>query len=209
MLPRIPSLPMSSALLGLALAVLTCTAGAADVYRHVDENGVTIYSDKPPTKGAKPIVLPPIQVVGPVGGQPTAGSSSGDAAAAAQPDLTGGAPLSVSIMSPSPDETFRGDDRQLPVSIRMNQPLPEGYGLLYMIDGTAQNAAPTRALNYTLTGVERGEHMVTVATVNASGKEVARTAPVIVHMKPPTVQLTQDRKKPPAKPEPRPRSTVP
>jgi hypothetical protein len=198
--------PLPSILLGLTLTVLTSSAGAGDVYRHVDENGVTTYSDKPPAKGAKPIVLPPIQVVGPVGGHPTAGSPT---AAAPQPDLTGGAPLSVSIMSPSPDETFRGDDRQLPVSIRMNQPLPDGYGLLYMVDGTAQNTSPTRALNYTLQGVERGEHMVAVATVDASGKEVARTAPVIVHMKPPTIQLTQDRKKPPAKPEPRPRGTVP
>jgi hypothetical protein len=202
-------IPLPTILLGLALTVPTSPAGAADVYRHVDENGVTTYSDKPPTKGAKPIVLPPIQVVGPVGGRPTAGPASSSTATAAQPDLTGGAPLSVSIMSPSPDETFRGDDRLLPVSIGMNQPLPEGYGLLYMLDGTAQNASPTRALNYTLQGVERGEHMVTVATVDASGKEVARTAPVIVHMKPPTVRLTQDRKKPPAKPAPRPRITVP
>ncbi|MGH8516931.1 MAG: DUF4124 domain-containing protein [Panacagrimonas sp.] len=180
---------------------------AAEVYRHVDQDGVVHYSDQPPTKGAKPIVLPPIQVVGPLGG-PTAGSSPA-AAAVVDPDMTGAAPLSVSIMSPTADETFRGDDRLLPVSVRMNQPLPDGYGLLYLLDGAAQNAEPTRALNHTLEGVERGEHTVVVATVDGSGREVARTAPVIVHMKPPTVQLTQDRKKPPAKPDPRPRGPVP
>lgn len=179
-------------------AMLAAPAGATDVYRHVDENGVVHYSDKPPTKGAKPVVLPPIQVVGPVGGRPTPGSPSGPSVE--QVDLTGSAPLSVSIMSPTPDQTFRSADRQLPVSVRMNQPLPEGHGLLYLLDGSAQNAAPTRALNFTLSGVERGEHMIAVATVDARGKEVARTAPVIVHMKAPTMQLTQDRKAPPAKP---------
>lgn len=183
---------------------LAATAGAAEVYRHVDKEGVVHYSDQPPAKGAKPIVLPPIQVVGPVGGRPTAGSAA--AAAATEPDLTGSAPLSVSIMSPTPDQTFRADDRLLPVSVRMNQPLPEGHGLLYLLDGTAQNTEPTRALNFTLNGVERGEHMIAVATVDASGKEVARTAPVIVHMKPPTVQIIQERKRPPA---PRPLGTPP
>ena len=196
------TLSSCAVLIGVTLAA---AAGAAEVYRHVDKDGVVHYSDQPPTKGAKPVVLPPIQVVGPVGGRPAAGAPP----AAVEADLTGSAPLSVSIMSPTPDQTFRGDDRRLPVSVRMNQPLPEGHGLLYLLDGTAQNAAPTRALNYTLTGVERGEHMVAVATVDASGKEVARTAPVIVHMKPPTVQLTQERKNPPPKPAPRPITTAP
>lgn len=201
--------PLPGLVLGLVAltALATATAARAEVYRHVDQDGVVHYSDQPPTKGAKPIVLPPIQVIGPLG-RPTAGSSPA-AAAVVEPDLTGAAPLSVSIMSPTADETFRGDDRLLPVSVRMNRPLPDGYGLLYLLDGSAQNAAPIRALNFTLEGVERGEHMVAVATVDSSGREVARTAPVIVHMKPPAVQLTQDRKKPPAKPAPRPFITVP
>ena len=199
---RILSLP--ALVLGVTLAA---PAGATEVYRHVDKDGVVHYSDQPPTKGAKPVVLPPIQVVGPVGGRPAAGSAP--AAAPLEPDLTGSAPLSVSIMSPTPDQTLRGDDRLLPVSVRMNQPLPAGHGLLYLLDGSAQNPEPTRALNFTLTGVERGEHMVAVATVDASGKEVARTAPVIVHIKPPTVQLIQERSRPPAGTEPRIRITQP
>lgn len=171
-------LSLSAVLLG---ATLCAAAGATEVYRHVDKNGVVHYSDQPPTKGAKPVVLPPIQVVGPVGGRPTPGS--GSTAVITETDLTGAAPLSVSIMSPSPDQTLHRDDHLLPVSVRMNQPLPEGHGLLYLLDGTARNAEPTRALNFTFTDVGRGEHMVAVATVDANGKEVARTAPVIVHMK--------------------------
>jgi hypothetical protein len=189
-------------LFGAALAV---SAGAAEVYRHVDKDGVVHYSDQPPTKGAKPVTLPPIQVVGPIGGRAAAGTPPSTAA----PEASGPGALSVSILSPAPDQTFRDDDRLLPVSVRMNQPLPEGHGLVYLLDGTAHNASPTRALNYTLSGVERGEHRIEVATVDGSGKEVARTAPVVVHMKPPTVRLTQDREKPPAKPAPRPRVTVP
>jgi len=183
---------------------------ATDVYKTVDANGVVHYTDQAPSKTAKPVVLPPIQVVGPTRGS-SISSSSPLSAASSGSDMTGAAPLSVSIVSPAPDETFRSDDRVLPVSVRMNQPLPEGYGLLYMLDGTAQNSKATRALNYSLDGVERGEHMVTVVTVNASGKEVGRAAPVIVHMKPPTVQLTQQRKeeREANRPTPRPRNPTP
>ncbi len=193
------------------LVVATGVAGpaaATDVYKTVDSNGVVHYSDQPPSKNAKPVALPPIQVVGPVSKGAAESSAS---AAPAGPDMTGGAPLSVSIVSPAPDETFRSDDRVLPVSVRMNQTLPQGYGLLYMLDGTAQNGKPTRALNYSLEGVERGEHMVTVVTVNAAGKEVGRAAPVIVHMKPPTVQITQQRKeeREANRPRPRPRNPTP
>lgn len=185
---------------------------ATDVYKTVDANGVAHYTDQPPSKTARPVVLPPIQVVGPARGSSasTSPSSSGSPVSSGS-DMTGAAPLSVSIVSPAPDETFRSDDRVLPVSVRLNQPLPDGYGLLYLLDGTAQNQRATRALNYSLEGVERGEHMLTVVTVNASGKEVGRAAPVIVHMKPPTVQLTQQRKeeREANRPTPRPRNPTP
>lgn len=187
-------LSLSAVLLGVTLCV---AAGATEVYRHVDKDGVVHYTDQPPTKGAKPAVLPPIQVVGPVGGRPAPGSASG-ATVITDADLTGAAPLSVSIMSPTPDQTFRRDDRLLPVSVRMNQPLPQGHGLLYLLDGTARNAEPTRSLNFTFAGVERGEHMVAVATVDANGREVARTAPVIVHMESAPL-VTQERPPAPAR----------
>ena len=190
---------MSTPILSLSAVLLTLSAaaGATEVYRHVDKDGVVHYSDQPPTKGARPAVLPPIQVVGPVGGRPTPGSSPGTAVIT-DADLTGAAPLSVSIMSPTPDQTLRRDDRLLPVSVRMNQPLPQGHGLLYLLDGTARNAEPTRALNFTFAGVERGEHLVAVATVDTNGREIARTAPVIVHMKPGSLP-TQERPPAPAR----------
>lgn len=181
----------------LLLAAASASVYAAEVYKHVDKDGVVHYSDQPPTKNAKPVVLPPIQVVSPPSRPPMALPDT------PLPDMTGGAPLSARIVSPSPDETFRGDDRRLAVAVSLDRPLPEGYGLRYLLDGAAQNPEPTRALNFTLEGVERGEHLISVVTVNASGKEVGRAAPVIVHMKPPMVQMTRDRKAP-TKPETKP-----
>ncbi|MGQ0700504.1 MAG: DUF4124 domain-containing protein [Panacagrimonas sp.] len=165
-------------LLSLPATLSASTLLAADVYRHVDKDGVVHYSDQPPTPGAKPVVLPPVQIVDPLSG-PGSGAKKLEVD---QPRVE------LSIVSPAPEETFRGDDRRIPVSVRLTRPLPEGYGLRYMLDGSPQNATATRELGFTLAGAERGEHLVSVAVVDARGLEVARTPPVIVHMKPPAAR---------------------
>jgi hypothetical protein len=167
----------------VVLGLLFATPLAAgEVYRTVGPDGEVTYTDEPPSKSAKPVKLPPIQVVSPysrtVPAAPSASSGS---------DLAGGAPLSAKIISPAADETFRNADGTLSVSVQLPQPLPEGYGLKYLLDGIPQNGTATRNLNFTLEGVERGEHLISVVTVDARGTEVGRATPVVVHVKPPTV----------------------
>lgn len=167
------------------LSVATAAPAIADqVYRHVDKDGVVHYSDQPPSKTSKPVKLPPLQVVSPVA-LPDSTST---------PDRTSKpAPrnIAVSVSSPQPDETFRGVDGTLPVSVSLSPGLPEGYGLFYLLDGNPQNTEAVQASSYTLTGVERGQHLVTVVVVDPRGSEVARSEPVIVHMKPPRVNMVR------------------
>lgn len=158
--------------------VLATVVGATEVYRTVGPNGEVHYTDEPPSKDAKPVQLPPIQVVSP----PQRPASSA-APAVAGVDLTGSAPLSATILSPTPDQAVRGTDGQLPVTVSLARPLPEGYGLMYLLDGSPQTDKPTRHLNFTFDGVEPGEHLISVVTLDPRGTEVGRAAPVIVHMK--------------------------
>lgn len=157
----------------------------AEVYRWVDKDGVVHYTDKPPTKDAKPAQLPPIQTV--PGGFGLRGATGDRAGAASESAGQAGAPAAPTptIVSPQPDQTFRGAERTVPVSVTLAQPLPAGAGLLYYLDGSAHNTHPTQSVSYTLTNVERGSHTIAVAVVGADGKELARSPPVIVHMKPP------------------------
>ena len=171
--------------LALLLVGANGVAGASEVYRYMDSDGVIHYSDKPPSKEAKPVDLPPLQLVSPIVAPERTLSG---AKAENDPQR-----VELSVVSPSPEQTFRGDDRQLRIQVQSERPLPEGYGLLYFLDGSPQNRSATRQMSYVLEGVERGEHLVSVAAVDAKGREVARTPPVIVHMKPPTVRLTQGR----------------
>lgn len=165
--------------LRMALIFLaTATAApAGDVYRFVDQDGVVHYTDRAPTPDSEPIKLRPVQTVG----APAPAVSSPDPTQAASPKI------GVSIVSPAADETLRGDDHVLAVGVRLDMPLPQGYGLMFLLDGSAWNPEPSRSLTYTFDNVERGSHLVSATVVDAEGHEVGRAAPVIVHLKPPTV----------------------
>lgn len=193
------------ALCWIAGSALPLGAAAGPVYRYVDPDGVVHYTDKPPTPSAQPIELKPVQTVG---SRPAPGSVSAESEAAVAADAASGsasARIEVGIASPAADETLRGDDGRLPVSLILGAPLPEGAGLLYLLDGRAQNAAPTRALSFTMVNVERGSHLIGARVVDAGGRELGAASPVIVHMKPPTVsQAPVIPRPPPVVPRPTP-----
>lgn len=159
------------------IALVLCAATVqADVYRWVDRDGVVHYGDRPQAADAKPAQLPPLQTY-PAGSAPPL------------PDTTAAAPAarpSVSISSPAPDETIRENSGQL--GVRVEARLQPGQGLLYYLDGVAQNASPTPSTAFMLTGVERGEHSISVAVVDAGGTELGRSEAVTVHFKPPSVR---------------------
>lgn len=163
----------------LCLLALLPPATYAEVYRWTDAQGAVHYGDRPPTPGAKPAQLPPLQLI--------PGSSS----ATRPPTAAGTAPApttpahGISVVSPTPDQTLRNTDRTLRVSVQLSQPLPEGGGLLYLLDGNPRTPAPIRDLSYAITDVDRGTHMVSAAVVDGRGKELGRAAPVLVHLLPP------------------------
>ncbi|MGQ0622382.1 MAG: DUF4124 domain-containing protein [Panacagrimonas sp.] len=168
-------------LVALALILLaTAIDGVAgEVYRYVDKDGVVHYTDRPPTPDSEPIKLRPVQTIG-IPAPPAAASAKTTPA-------TSSPKIGIIIVSPAADETLRGDDGILAVSVRLDPPLPEGVGLRFLLDGNAQNTEATRSLSHHFQGVERGSHLVGVSAVDAAGHELGRAAPVLVHMKPPTV----------------------
>jgi len=167
----------------LTLACLGFAAAAAaptDVYRWVDANGVVHYSDKPQNPGDKPVSLPHLQTYAP-GAAPAGFVSPADDSGPAKP-----VKLSVSISSPAPDETIRDAEGKFTVTVAAT-PGP-GEGLIYYLDGTAQNQQPTPSTALLYSGVERGQHTVSAALVGGNGTELARSAAVTINMMPPSVR---------------------
>lgn len=161
--------------------LLSMQALSADaVYRWVDRDGVIHYGAQPPQKDAKPATLPQIQTFPSQSGQrlPSPG-----AAAKSSPLIK-----EVRILAPVEDEIFRDPQGVVSVSVAVLPALPVGAGMVFYLDGTAQNAKPVASTSTTFNNVERGEHRVGAAVVDASGKELMRAAPVTFHAKPPSAR---------------------
>ncbi|MDE2148792.1 MAG: DUF4124 domain-containing protein [Gammaproteobacteria bacterium] len=156
-------------------------AGADQIYRWVDANGVVHYSDKPATQNAKPATLPPLQTFhGGVTEDPFANTSAPASAAS----TAGKVPAPV-ITQPSDQETNRDGLARIDIAVQVA--LAPGQGLIYTLDGTPQNKTPTQAMQYQLSGVDRGTHSVGVELTDADGKVIARAKPVTIYMKPPRI----------------------
>ncbi|GAC1633533.1 MAG: DUF4124 domain-containing protein [Nevskia sp.] len=152
---------------------------AADVYRYTDDKGVVHYTDKPPAKDAKPAELPKLQTYKP--SVPAAATDSSGATVEAKAPVA-----ALRIVSPQPEETIR--DAEGKISIVLATELQPGQGLVYYLDGKAQNREPTPSTGYLVTGAERGEHQLSAAGVGDDGRELARAAPVTVFMMPSVVR---------------------
>lgn len=168
------------------LASLLGSSWAVDtVYRWVDKDGVVHYGARPPSKDAQPASLPEIQTYSHRAGSRAVPVQATDSPSASKGDS---AVAEVRILAPVQDEVFRDPQGVVNVTAAVLPTLPDGAGVIFYLDGAAKNAKPLASTSMTFTGVERGEHTVTVAVVDASGKELKRALAVTFHNKPPTVK---------------------
>ncbi|MDN5873244.1 MAG: DUF4124 domain-containing protein [Sinobacteraceae bacterium] len=157
----------------------------AQVYRWTDAKGVVHYSDKPHKRAEKPVELPQLQTVNPADlDAALATAKPPDTASASAPSAA------PTISTPADGATIRTPGGHLPVAASAQ--LKPGQGLVYYLDGKAQNGKPTQALEMVLAGVWRGTHRLSVAVVNAQGKTLSRSAPVTVYMKQPHVHRSHN-----------------
>lgn len=173
--------------LTLLLCLLTLPV-QAEVYRWVDAQGNVHYGDRSPQRAAQPAKLPPLQLIP---GQPSRSSSrtgTRPVQSGSETMVLNPASFPVRVVSPKADEVFRQPDRSLPISVALDKNLPAGSGLIFRVDGNPANRAPIQASTFTATGIDRGSHLVDVSVVDASGRELGRSAPVLVHLKPPGVR---------------------
>lgn len=163
------------------------------VYKWVDADGVVHYSSQPPSDGARPAKLPPLQTY--------KGGTNPNLGKFQKPDAKGGTAVlsQVEVVTPAADETFRGGERVVPVAVLVTPALTSAQKLVYLLDGRPASQ-PTSNTSFALTEVDRGTHTVTVAVVDAgTGETLATSSGVVFHMKPPIAgQAT-----PPPKPKPK------
>jgi hypothetical protein len=164
---------MRRAYLFLILAAQSaCTA--AQVYRWVDSDGRTHYSDRP-APDAEALRIDGTE-------RPNAPDPS------AQP--LSGTPLlgpyaSFEIVSPEPNQTLRQEPADLPVSLLLDPPLISGHRLELVLDGTPIPVDQPVGTQVSLKGLAYGSHVAEAQIRNSAGAVIARTASVSFHLRKP------------------------
>lgn len=180
---------MRTALLSVLTFVTFVFASTAianqTVWKWVDANGVTHYSDRP-VPGAVRMELN-------VGRSVTSSSSSADAPAASSPSSatstsassaaeTGPAAATYNnfeIWSPADGETIPNTGGAVTVEVRVDPNLRFGHQLHLYLDGKLVEGFAPNITSFDLTEVPRGVHSAVAIISDASGKRLQQTSPVV------------------------------
>ena len=114
----------------LTLIFLCTFQAAADIYKTVDKNGRTVYTDLPPADTtAKALELQKINTV------PKTEVTSG-AGGVGNSQSVAKSSYAVAIVSPEDGLVLKVEERSLYISARLNKGLEDGDEFVFMIDGT-------------------------------------------------------------------------
>jgi hypothetical protein len=162
----------------LVLAVLASSSVfAATVWKWVDKNGVTHYSDQP-VPGAVQVNLQSVQTYNaeqatiPEGNRPARSSSAEQASTY----------VAIEIASPANDHTFTGTGGQVLVSIRVDPGLRAGDSIRLTVDGQDVSGPNSTATTVELKDVPRGAHTLSASVVSRDGKTLIQSSSVTFFM---------------------------
>lgn len=174
----------------LAGLLLSLAALPQDIYRWVDKNGVVHYSDQPGAPNAELIELAePGNTYEP---DPSLGDTSKPDAD--QPEMA--RYDSLTIVSPTPDQSFFGGDVSVPVTAEIGGTLQPDHSLVFFVNGNRTETADGQSI--VLTNLERGTHFLRASILDRNGQPVITSQQIAIHIRRPSIQNPQNR--PPAVP---------
>jgi Domain of unknown function (DUF4124) len=178
--------------LGAALLCVGCSAlGGATLYKWVDADGVTHYSDRP-EPGAQKVKIASAQ---------TYKGDARPATGASQPPPASGSASSyksLEVTSPEDGAVLWNIGGQLEIAATLEPDLVSGHQLWFVIDGKSQQAqGTTLAID-----VGRGSHTVSASVTDANGSELIISAPITFIVRQTSAQAPQGPSLP-AKPKPK------
>jgi hypothetical protein len=157
--------------LGAALwCVAFAACGGTTLYKWVDADGVTHYSDRPE---------PGSQKVKIASAQTYAGGPAASAAPRAQPQAqradaaTGYTRLEIT--GPEDGAVLWNTGSRVQVVAALEPALQDGHQLWFLVDGKSQQVSATGTASLE---VSRGQHTVVASVTNAGGDELITSAPI-------------------------------
>ncbi|HET8698633.1 MAG TPA: DUF4124 domain-containing protein [Gammaproteobacteria bacterium] len=158
----------------LLLTLSMNAAGAASAWTWTDSNGIVHYSDTP-VPGARQIELGSAQGFGPSQGGSARRAAQAPAPASTEQSASAQPYRSVSVVSPTDQQTLWNLGGSLDVQIATDPSLRPGDRVDVLLDGQRRNLNSVSP-QLTLAEVFRGVHTLVAVVIDASGREVARSS---------------------------------
>ncbi len=156
-------------------------AHASEVYKWVDKQGHTHFSDqRPPNQAVEKLDINPSDIS--VMKSPT--SRPGQTVGKPSPASTPPAYTGIKILSPGNDQAIRANNGSVKVQCQVlpRLDITHHHKLRFIIDGKPLGAIGTTC-NLTLNALDRGTHTVAVEIIDKSGKTLLRSATHSFHVK--------------------------
>jgi uncharacterized protein DUF4124 len=159
-----------------------CTiATAATVYKWVDENGVTHYSDQPHENAEKVQVKAPQTYTAakiPATPPPSYGNVPQKPA--------GPAYQSCTIAQPTDDEVFMNTET-VTAGVATQPPVRPGDTAIVTLDGQRLPGVPSTGGQFTISPIDRGTHSIQVTVQDSNGATVCSSKAVTFHVHQPSL----------------------
>ena len=165
--------PLSFALLfTLSFALLVIpNIGWPEIYKHVDQNGNTVFSDSPSKESSK-VELQELPIIN---------FPSPPATEAPKREAKAFRYSTFKISSPKQDETIRDNNGTINVTMSVDPALKKGHRLQLLLDGSPSNASST-ASTFKLENVDRGSHSLQANVFDKENKLIQSTASITIHL---------------------------
>ncbi|MBV8342282.1 MAG: DUF4124 domain-containing protein [Gammaproteobacteria bacterium] len=173
---------MRRALFTLLLLSAAPFAGAATVYKWVDENGVIHYSDQPHANAEK-VQIQTLQTYKPPAADLAPPAQSGPIVPPLQRQQ---AYAGCVIVQPQADSEFANVD-SLNIAVQTDPVLLPGDHVFLTLDGAALNGGAGIAGSFTLSPVDRGTHTLQAVVRGADGSVRCQTPAVTFNVHQPSI----------------------
>lgn len=181
---------MRGTLFTLTLFACSVAFAATTVYKWVDENGVTHYSDQPHENAAKVEVREPTTYSSKTGpASAVARASQGEPEASAPQ----GAYQSCAVSQPTADQVFLST-YSVTVVVSTSPSLRPGDRVVVTLDGRplTDRAGPSTSIS--INPIDRGTHSVEATIQDSNGQTVCSTASTTFHVRQASLLSPQHQK---------------
>ncbi len=152
---------------------LLASFATAEVYKTVDENGHTIYTDNP--HGKQQVEKVDLPAVNSQPATPITSTKNTDQPAATKQ-------YRLSIVSPANESHIPTGQSGITVKVKLQPKMISGQNIQLYLNGGAFGPA-SKSTTIELSDVYRGEHQLTARLLDRKGKTLAQSSPITLYVK--------------------------